>query len=534
MSITSLEFILFMVVVLCAYYIVPGKLQWVVLLCASIFFYLSCGIKTGIYVLTTSVTVYGATYWMQSISDKQKIFLRQNKEILSKEEKSRIKKANKHKRRWIMLAVLLVNLGFLCTFKYLHFAIDQINSVASLIGAGTINNSFSLIVPLGISFYTFQAVGYLVDVYWENIEAEKNYFKVLLFVSFFPQMTQGPISQYENLSKELFTPHKPSYENYSRGFQRLIWGFFKKMVVADFLSVYVADAFANYGNYSGVTTLIGAFMYSIQIYADFSGYMDIMCGMCQIMGIKLPENFDRPYFSQSIAEYWRRWHISLGAWFKRYIYFAIGMSTWNRSLAKKCREKFGKHFSDTLPASVALVVVWLATGIWHGASWAYIAWGLVNGLFIIFSMWMEPVYQSVNNKLGIRQESQIWKVFRIARTFVLVTFIKVLPEVGTLSDGIGFLKNIFVSKVPVHSLAQLLPFINLGDFETLMQLAVAAVGVALMFVFSVIQGKRPVRDCFNKIPMPVRVLILVCAVLIISIFGVRANWGTGGFMYANF
>ncbi len=534
MSITSLEFILFMVVVLCAYFIVPKKFQWVVLLVASLFFYLCCGIKNSIYVFTTSITVYGATYWMQNVSDKQKLFLRQNKEVLSKEEKSKIKAHNKKKKKRIMLAALLVNLGLLCIFKYLHFFIDQINSVSSVFALGSINNSFSLIVPLGISFYTFQAIGYLVDVYWENIDAEKNYFKVLLFVSFFPQMTQGPISQYDEISKELFTPHTPSYTNYSRGFQRLIWGFFKKMVIADLLSVYVADVFVNYGIYSGVTTLIGAFMYSIQIYADFSGYMDIMCGMCEVMGIKLPENFDRPYFSRSIAEYWRRWHISLGAWFKRYIYFAIGMSTWSRRLAKKSREKFGKHFSDTLPASIALVVVWLATGIWHGASWAYIAWGLVNGLFIIFSMWMEPVYQSINRKLHIPEQSQAWNVFRIIRTFVLVTFIKVLPEVGTLSDGIGLLTNIFTSNISSDSLAELLPFIDFGNPETLLQVAMAILGIVIMFVFSVIQGKRSVRDCFSKIPIPIRMVILSCVVLIICIFGVRANWGTGGFMYANF
>ena len=534
MAITSLEFILFMLVVLFAYYLVPRKLQWVVLLCASMFFYLCCGIQNSIYVLITSLTVYGATCWMQHIQDSQKAFLRQNKDTLSKEEKNNIKARNKKKKKWILLGALTVSLGFLCVFKYLHFMIDQINSVAAALKLGAIDNSFSLIVPLGISFYTFQAVGYLVDVYWENIGAEKNYFKVLLFVSFFPQMTQGPISQYEELSKELFTPYEPSYRNYSRGFQRLIWGFFKKMAIADLLSIYVADVFANYGNYSGATTLIGAFLYSIQIYADFSGYMDIMCGMCEIMGIRLPENFDRPYFSQSIAEYWRRWHMSLGAWFKRYIYFAIGMSTWNRRLAKKSRDKFGKHFSDTLPASIALIVVWLATGVWHGASWAYITWGLVNGLFIIFSMWMEPVYQTINHKLRIPQDSLGWKMFRIVRTFILVTFIKVLPEVGTLSDGLGLWKHVFTSKISFGSVAELLPFVNLYDSEVLMQVAVAVAGIATMFVFSLIQGKRPVRDCFNKIPMPLRAIILAGVVTLIIIFGVRANWGTGGFMYANF
>ena len=534
MSITSLTFILFITALILVYYLLPKRFQWVVLLVFSGCFYLTFGAKNALYVLFTASSIYGATRWMQQVTDSQKAFLKENKATLTKEEKAELKAKNKARRKRVMLITLLVNLAFLCTFKYLHFAISTLDSILTALGTQGIEDKTHLIAPLGISFYTFQAVGYLVDVYWENIRAEKNYFKVLLFVSFFPQITQGPISEYEQLSKELFIEHEFTYKNYSWGAQRMLWGFFKKMVVANTLGTCVNKVFANYLSYSGITTFLGALAYSAQIYADFSGYMDIMCGFCEILGIHLTENFERPYFSKSIAEYWRRWHISLGAWFKRYIYFPIGMSTWNRKLAKSTREKFGKHFSDTLPASIALVVVWLATGLWHGASWAYVAWGLVNGLFIILSLWLDPIYASMRQLCRVNESSWCWRAFQTIRTFILVTFIKVLPEVGTLSDGWGLWKHIFTDHTIPHSLRSLLPFVGWSATITTILFFLAVLGVLVMFVVSLLQRRKPVREYLDEMPLVVRVLLFSCIFMIIATFGVQASWDDGGFLYAQF
>ena len=529
MSITSIAFLLFIFVTLIIYYIAPKKYQWVVLLIASIAFYLSCGAKMIIYVLITATTIYIATCWMHSITAQQKAYLKEHKAELSKEEKTAYKAKNNRRRKAIMLTALLINIGLLCTFKYFHFALEQINAVASWFGGKGIVDDFSFIIPLGISFYTFQSTGYLVDVYWEYYEPEKNYFKVLLFVSFFPQMTQGPISDFEYLSKELFTGHSFEYKNYSWGFQRMLWGFFKKMVLANTAASLVTEIFANYGDYSGIITLIGAFMYSVQIYADFSGYMDIMCGFCEMLGIRLTENFERPYFSKDVAEYWRRWHISLGAWFKKYIYYPIGMSNWSRRFAKNAQERFGKHFAKTMPATIALVVTWLATGLWHGASWAYIAWGLVNGLFIIMELWMEPVYDKWKKSLRINESKRSWRAFQTVRTFVLITFIKVLPEVGTLSDGFGLWKHIFTDFSIPHSLSGLFP--TLGS-KALLAVFGAAV---LLFVVSLIQRKRPFRQWLEeRTSMFVRIVIFACMFLAIIYWGVPASGNVGGFMYAQF
>lgn len=534
MSIISLPFLIFVFAIFAVYYLVPKKQQWVVLLVASIFFYALCGVQNACYILFTATTVYLATRWMYSISSDQKTYFKENKEVLTKEEKNIIKKKNQTKRRFIMIATLLFNLAILCVFKYSNFVIDQMNGVFQWFGNPASFSSVDFIVPLGISFYTFQSIGYLVDCYWEYYEPERNYFKVLLFVSFFPQITQGPISSFEQLSEQLFTEHKFDYQNYVYGLQRMLWGFLKKMIVASVLAGYVQDVFQNYAAYAGISVLIGAFMYSVQIYADFSGYMDIMCGFCQVLGIELTENFNRPYFAKSIAEYWRRWHISLGVWFKKYIYYPIGMSNWSRSFAKNTRERFGKHFSDTVPATIALLVTWLATGLWHGANWAYIAWGLVNGLFIILSLWLEPLYARTRRCLRIREDSFGWRAFQTVRTFVLVTFIKVLPEVGTLSQGFGLWKRIFTDFTIPSSLSALLPFVAFGQMYDLLSFLIAIACIGLMFAVSLIQRKRPVRQYINEKPYIVKTLLFAMLMMLVLIFGVSASCGEGVFLYENF
>lgn len=534
MSIISLSFVLFLVLTFCMYYLLPKRYQWVVLLAASIVFYLCAGVKSIVYILTTATTIYAATILMHRMAVARKQYLKENKNSLTKEEKTQYKNTVKKKRQLVMLCALLLNLGFLFVFKYFHFALEQLNSVIAAFGGAQIEDTFRLIVPLGISFYTFQAVGYLLDVYWENVEPEQNYLKVLLFVSFFPQVTQGPISDFQTLSGELFSEHEFSYRNYAWGFQRMVWGFFKKMLIANVLSPYVSNVFDHYTSYSGISTLIGAFMYSVQIYADFSGYMDIMCGYCEMLGIRLTENFDHPYFSKSIAEYWRRWHMSLGTWFKKYIYFPIGMSTWSRKLAKVCKQKFGKHFGDTFPATIALLVVWLATGVWHGASWAYIVWGLVNGLFIISSMWTEPLYAAVRKKLRINEKAPWWNVFLVIRTFILVTFIKVLPEVGTLSEGLGLWLNIFTNWTIPGGFSELLPFVDLSLTVYKINFLFAIFGTILMLAVSYIQLTNPVRVYFNRLPAFVRYIFLAVVLVLLASFGVQASWGTGEFLYAQF
>ncbi len=530
MDLLSFTFIAFCVVLVIVYYLVPVRFQWWLLLAASLFFYAFSGLRNLIFVLITASSTYGATFLLQREADEQKAWLKENRATVSKEEKDAYKNKIQFRRRMILAAALVLNFGLLCYFKYLLFLLDGINSLIGVLGGETVLDAWEIIVPMGISFYTFQTMGYLMDVYWKKYKPEKNFCKVLLFVSFFPQMTQGPISDYQVLTSELFKDHTFAYHQFSWGCQRMIWGFFKKMVLANILAEYVEDVFMNYPSYSGITTLIGAFMYSIQIYADFSGYMDIVCGLCEILGIKLTENFNRPYFSKSIAEYWRRWHITLGAWFKNYLYYPIAMTKWAQRLGRWARKKFGNTVGDNLPATIALIIVWLTTGLWHGATWAYIVWGGVNGLFIIFSMWMEPTYAFWKKKLHINEHSFYWRAFQVIRTFTLVTFIKVLPEVGTLSEGLGLWAHIFTEHTIPTSYRTLLPFVHSS-----IPLVLVILGTLLLFITSLIQRKQPIRQWLEDHTSYFgRIVIFAVLFILIMLFGYPLVGTTGGFLYEQF
>ena len=510
MALTSLKFFAFAAVLIILYFVVPKKFQWWVLLAGSLFFYLMTGWKNIFYILFTSASTYGAARWIEHVSH--------NKQIEKQKRKLR--------KRLILTVTLLLNFGLLGFFKYLNFFIEQLNRILRAGGADPMGY-VSLVVPLGISFYTFQTMGYLIDVYWEKTEAQKNYPKLLLFTSFFPQIIQGPISDYRQLSRELYAEHRFSYDRFARGVQRFAWGFLKKAVCADVAAHCVKVIFTYYDMYYGAAVLIGVFLYSINIYADFSGYMDMVCGLCEVLGIKLAENFERPYFSKSIAEYWRRWHITLGAWFKNYIYYPIAMSKTSRKIAKSIKAKAGKRIGDAVPSTIALIVTWFVTGLWHGATWAYIVWGLVNGFFLILQVWLDPFYAWCRKKLHVKETGWPWKLFTVARTFALISFIKVLPEVGSLSDGWNLIRSIFVGWFFPWDFKGWFPYS--GD---MINLCFMATMIVLIFVTDLIQRKRPVRDYFNRLPMIVRIALVALAFVIAISFGVRTD--SGDFMYANF
>ena len=529
MGLTTFRFFTFAVLLVLVYYIAPKKYQWVVLLAASIFFYCLTGVKSGIYILITACSAYGGARWMERIGEKGKAYLKEHKAELSKDERKAYKNAYQTKRRRVMIAVLVLNFGLLCVFKYTNFAIEQINHILHLTGSETSLEALSLIIPLGISFYTFQTMGYLVDVYWEKVAAQKNIGKMLLFTSFFPQITQGPISDYRQLSSELFTEHSFNYHNFSWGAQRFLWGLAKKLILANTAATMVDQVFNNYQNYMGIATLMGAFCYSIQIYADFSGYMDMMCGLCEILGIHLTENFVRPYFSKSIAEYWRRWHISLGEWFKTYIYYPISVSKFSRKIGKKAQAKFGRRFGKDVPATIGLLVTWFTTGLWHGATWAYIIWGVVNGLFIIASLWMDPVYDRMKSALHVNESSFLWKLFITVRTFFLVTLIKVLPEVGGLRRGVGLIVHIFAQhSIPRH-LHELVPFVS--DWPAFYVMCLMTL---VVFIFSMIQRQHQIRSYFNRIPAAVRIPVLAALFIFTLVFAAQVGGMNGDFLYAQF
>ena len=370
---TSLNFIFFVLVTMLFYFALPLKKQkWTVLLAASMFFYAVAGYRFAYYILFTSLCTYLIALWIEKVSIASKATLKSKKGEWDRNQKKAFKNRTKVQMRLIMTLALVINFGILAFLKYYDFFAGSLNDILGSFGIGFSAATLNLALPIGISFYTFQSMGYIIDVYREKTPAQKNPLKMLLFVSFFPQIIQGPISIYDQLAHQLYEPHKFDFTRVKHGMELILWGFMKKLIIADRAAIAIrtvsptvggeislSNAISTYSSYSGTTLTVVILLYAIQLYADFSGGIDISRGVAQIFGIDMIDNFKRPYFSKSINEYWRRWHISLGAWLKNYLFYPIAMSGVFLNTSKKMKgTRFGKtaagsHIAKVLPTSVA-------------------------------------------------------------------------------------------------------------------------------------------------------------------------------------
>ena len=375
MTYTSLNFIFFVLATALVYFVLPfKKYRWTVLLAASIFFYCTWSYQLGAFMLFTTLSTYLIALWLNRVSVKSKAVLKEHKSEWSRDDKKKYKNKTKVRMRLVMTLALLLNFGILAFLKYYNFFAGSLNDILGAFSLDFSAPSLKLILPLGISFYTFQSMGYIVDVYREKTAPQKNPLKLLLFVSFFPQIIQGPISIYDQLAVQLFEGHDFDFTRFKHGCELIMWGFFKKLVIADRAVIAITAVTADYNKFGGTTLTFTVLLYALQLYADFSGGIDISRGVAQIFGVDMIDNFKRPYFSRSINEYWRRWHISLGAWLKNYLFYPVAMSNAFITASKKMKgTRFGKtaagaHISKVLPTSVASLIVFLVVGIWHGAS----------------------------------------------------------------------------------------------------------------------------------------------------------------------
>ena len=412
MNFVSLAFIIFLIATFIIYFITPKKYEWIVLLIASFIFYIWANWYFALYLLASIVVTYSAAILIAKYDDEKK-------------------------KNWILAASIFINIGILFVVKYLNFTITTAVGVLNKFSLDVAFNGLNILLPIGLSFYTFQSIAYVVDVKREMIEPQKNIFKYALFVSFFPQILQGPIGRYETLAPQLYEGHDFSYENFFKGAQRIILGFFKKIVVADFVGLFVNTVFANPDKAYGFVGVFGAIGYAIQLYADFSGFMDIAIGTSKVLGIELDENFNTPYLSKSIAEYWRRWHITLGAFFRDYIYYPILRTKTSKKLLTLKNRKLGKNIATL----ISLLVTWALIGIWHGANWTYLLHGLYYGVIISSSILLEPFYKKVNDKIKIKDN--IKDIFRIIRTFIIVCFGYILFRSESLTAFGTYLSSMF-------------------------------------------------------------------------------------------
>ena len=401
MIFNSLEFLIFFPIVLLGYFLLPKRMKWVFLLAASYFFYMIWNPPLIFLILFTTLVSYIGGIRIER-SEKKSV------------------------RKFWLIATLVTSLGVLFFFKYFNFLADSAVSLANLFGADADFVALRLILPVGISFYTFQTLSYVIDVYRGDIKAETHFGWYALFVSFFPQLVAGPIERPENLLPQLKEDHRLEAENAYFGLRKMAVGFFKKIVVADLLAEFVNAVYNNAGEATGLGVIIASALFSVQIYCDFSGYTDIAIGCARVMGIRLMQNFNRPYQARSIKEFWARWHISLSTWFRDYLYIPLG--------GNRCSK--ARHFFN-------IFVVFFVSGLWHGASWTFVIWGVLHGVYQIVGALTKKPRERIYKALKIKTESLAFVLWQRFWTFVLVCFSWIFFRANSFSDALLLIQRLF-------------------------------------------------------------------------------------------
>ncbi|MDD2980148.1 MAG: MBOAT family protein [Hespellia sp.] len=514
MSLISLKFLIFVVIAVVGYYLIPKKYQWIWLLVFSYIYYISSGVKIVFFLVFSTAVTYMTGLLLQKSEEK---------------ESTLGKKKIKARKRKIITLALLLDFGMLGILKYTNFLLGSIGSVL-----GSSVPEFDFLLPLGISFYTFQSAGYVLDVYWGKCKPERNVFKFALFVSFFPQLMQGPIGRFETLAVQLYARHSFDGQRIERGVRRILWGYFKKLVIADNAAMFVNSIFGNVDQYSGLA-IIGVLAYSAQLYGDFSGGIDVVSGIACLFGIDLDENFRRPYFATSITDFWHRWHITLGTWMKDYIFYPISLSKWMSRFGKKARKKLGKQIGRALPICIANIIVFLVVGIWHGAAWKFIVYGLYNGLVIGISGMLAPQFRQWKNALHINDKGKGWMVFQILRTFVLVNISWFFDMASNVPDALKMMRYA-VTKFEISELftAGIIPLGNNNPKYIMLVIATILFGCAVLFVVSVFQERGLTEaELYRKVPFALRCLCYVAILFILPVLG-AVPVTSGGFIYAQF
>lgn len=522
MLFTSAAFLGFLAAVLLLYYLVPKKIQWIVLLAGNALFYACAGLSGLIYLFGASLAAWIGTNLMAKSFLRQKVYLKEND--LSREEKKAYRQKMGRKRTVIMAVTISVLIGVLAVLKYTNFVLQNVSSIFA-VQTGRVD----WVLPMGLSFFTFQTVGYVIDVYWEKVGAQKNPFKTALFVSFFPLLIQGPICRYEELSQTLFAPHRAQYENLSFGIQRIIWGYFKKVVIADRLLPAVTTLCGNPEIYGGGYFILATVLYAAELYADFTGGIDITIGIAQTMGISLPENFKRPYLSPNIAEYWRRWHISMGTWFKDYIFYPVSVSRTMLSITKRTRTKH-PQFSRKISVYTATIVTWFLTGLWHGAAWNFVVWGLLNAAFILMAEEFKPLSNRFRTAYPRLTKSGGYRCFEILRTFALVSCIRMLDCYRDVPMTFRMFGSVFTNWNWGQIASNLCGFgLSISDY------IIVATGIVLMLGVSLYQERHgSIREKL-KDRIWLSSVIFTLLILVILVFGAYGiGYDSAQFIYNQF
>ena len=484
----------FLPLCLAAYQIAPQKWRRRVLLGFSyLFFWLLSG-KLIVYLLGTTVFVHCMGIWLDSIRSEKK------------------------KARRVLTFGILVLLGVLAYLKYYNFFVENVTGIFGNALPFTLAEK-KILMPVGISFYTLQAIGYMADVYWGKIRAEEKLEKTALFLAFFPQIMEGPICRHSDTCDALYSGRPLEAENLTNGYIRIFWGLFKKKVIADRLAIGVDAIFGNYTSYSGFMVAFAAVAYTVQLYMEFSGCMDIIIGSGQLFGVTLPENFRQPFCAQSAAEFWRRWHITLGTWFKTYIFYPVSMSAPVKRWNQYGRKHFGKYVTMLGTSAMALFPVWLCNGLWHGARWSYIFYGMYYFTLILAGIAVEPVRDRILQVFHISERSVGLKFMRIAKTWLIIFTGELFFRADGLRAGIYMFRSMFRN----FDLGNLTDGSLLELGMTKADLIAVVVGCVAVAVVGFIKERGTnVRISLDRKPVFMRwsfYYVLILAVIVIAAYG---------------
>lgn len=524
LSYHTLGFILFFALFLLIFFVMQANIirRGVILVGNLVFYYWMGGRGALVVVIATSLIVYAGAALMGSVYLQ---FERSSSGLTNREKKAHLGKYRTRARVFLILTLVLL-FGILVYIKagrLLHF--PQVESVSDL-------RMGKILVPLGISYYTFSCAGYLLDIYWRKTTAEWNYFNLLLGITFFPAIVEGPICNYRKLFRQLKELPGADYTRVCFGMQRMIWGFFKKLVIADRLAVYSGAVFADPGSYAGVEIVLGGVANALALYADFSGCMDIVIGASECMGITLEENFRQPFFAETAAEFWRRWHITLGGWFKDYVYMPMIMRPSAMKRASEIRKKRGAHASQVAQSTFPLLIVWLLTGLWHGTGPDYVVWGLYWGFLIVLGMIAEPFFTKLEAFFGIPVQTSGWRFVRRLRTFFLFVIGRMLTATGSL-EGFALVIRRLISSNRLWVLFDESLYTHGLDRK---DFYVALLGLLILFVVDLLHEKNmKIRGTIAAQPLVLRWCVYLGAILFILVFGIYGiTYDASNFAYAAF
>lgn len=483
MIFNSFNYVLFFIIVFALYYISPHKLRWIILLISSCIFYMFWRAELIVLILFTSFVNF---YISKRIYRSQ---------------------IQKNKKQWLILS-LFINFGFLFIFKYMVFVNHSFMALYNLLGWSYPIKDFDIILPMGISFYTFQAASYTIDIYRGSYRPVKNYFKFTLYITFFPQLVAGPIERADRLLVQFFTKKKFNLNTFTEGFDLILIGYFKKIVIADRAATLVNAVYNNVGDYSGLAYIFATVIFAFQIYCDFSGYSDIARGSAKCFGIDLMVNFDRPYISASIKEFWRRWHISLSSWFKDYVYIPLG----------------GNRVS-TPRKYLNIFITFMVSGLWHGANWTFVIWGALHGIYQIIG--------DIKNRIlsAIKLDKLRFKPFSIIITFILVCFAWIFFRANNIGDAIFIIKNLFADITKITDLQYLYEVVNSLGLQ-MFEIMLLCGCILLLILNELLEFKAPIYESLKKVPYIFRFSYYYILAIIILALGVFSSGGE--FIYFQF